>query len=97
MEQISDKELASRWGEKESKIKAMCNPNLNRHYCPSMFHPDDFIKLGKKNLIFFNLSLNPSEMRPRVLQRPIESKVGNPNFKKKKPLESILGPSKSDD
>lgn len=91
MEQITDRELARRWDCSLQKIKDMCNPNKNRHYCPSMINPEDYLKLGKDFIILYNLSLNPEEIRPRVLDRPSKPKVGNPNFKKKKPQESIPG------
>jgi hypothetical protein len=91
MEQISDKELAKRWGQSLQKIKDMCNPVKNKHYCPTMIHPQDYFKLGKDFIILYNLSLEPSEIRPRVLQRPSKVKAGNPNFKKKKPQDVIPG------
>ncbi len=92
MEQISVGELARRWGQSESKIRMMLNPKLDRHYCPSMIHPQDYFKLGKDFLILYNLSLNPDEIRPRVMDRPVyKPKVGNPDWTKKKPQEAIPG------
>jgi len=84
VEQITDKELSRRWQQSLQKIKDMCNPLKDPHYCPTVFHPDDVIKIGKSYLVMFNLSLNADEIRPRVLERPSRPKPGNPNLMLKK-------------
>ena len=81
IQQIPDFELAARWRISIQKVKDMCNPKKDPHYCPTVFHKDDFIKIGRGYLIMFNLSvLNPDECRPRVLTRPKPTR-GNPSLK----------------